>query len=447
VLLTRIFKASGRAGHRFPLDTSIAIVGAGVSGVTAAYALIKKGYRRITLFEAEQRVGGKVESVEVDGEWVELGALWVVQAADTIFRMAEDLGVLALKPFWHQLWVVERPDRPARIRVESYWGARSALEVTSGLWAFNWLIRRRAFRNVFQPGFHDLHPDLTSLTMAEFAKKHGFAAILDPFEIALYASGYNAMAYVPAPYFLKLMPRLERSRLLRRCSLSPGAWMFKGGYQKFWEGAVKRLTEQGLSPRLSAKVTAVNRGGPGQSQIVVTADGNTEVFDMLIVATAPNKTLDYLDATEEERDLFGRVRYFNYGSVVFRARGLNEHDWIALRYNMTPRRNGHLFAFCGLRSRLFFGSYSSDGRMPTGELDRKLAEDIAVVGGSLDAVVQRREWSYFPHVGVDDLSTGYYERLNSLQGQRGTYFLGGLFSFETTEYCAQFAEYLVDRHC
>ncbi|MGB6339195.1 MAG: FAD/NAD(P)-binding protein, partial [Candidatus Aminicenantaceae bacterium] len=58
-------------------STSIAIIGAGVSGLTAAYYLTKLGYRDVTVFERENYVGGKVLSYEYEGNTYELGAIIV----------------------------------------------------------------------------------------------------------------------------------------------------------------------------------------------------------------------------------------------------------------------------------------------------------------------------------------------------------------------------------
>jgi hypothetical protein len=51
----------GRAG--LPSHTSIAIVGAGPSGLSAATRLLELGYDDVTIFEASQRVGGRVYPV------------------------------------------------------------------------------------------------------------------------------------------------------------------------------------------------------------------------------------------------------------------------------------------------------------------------------------------------------------------------------------------------
>lgn len=52
----------------FPVQTRIAIVGAGPSGLSAAYALAKLGYNNVTIFEKCQIVSGMCESVDIEGE-------------------------------------------------------------------------------------------------------------------------------------------------------------------------------------------------------------------------------------------------------------------------------------------------------------------------------------------------------------------------------------------
>lgn len=51
----------------FPVNTRIGIVGAGPSGLSAAYALARLGYSNITVLDKYQTVGGMCESVEIEG--------------------------------------------------------------------------------------------------------------------------------------------------------------------------------------------------------------------------------------------------------------------------------------------------------------------------------------------------------------------------------------------
>ena len=55
---------------------SIAIIGAGMSGLTAANALAKSG-RTVTIFEARESIGGRIRTVDALGQSLDLGASWI----------------------------------------------------------------------------------------------------------------------------------------------------------------------------------------------------------------------------------------------------------------------------------------------------------------------------------------------------------------------------------
>ena len=54
---------------------------------------------------------------------------------------------------------------------------------------------------------------------------------------------------------------------------------------------------------------------------------------------------------------------------------------------------------------------------------------------------------YFPHFSEDCLTyQNPYQRLEQMQGENGTYFIGSLFNFESVEHNAQYAKYLINKH-
>ncbi len=58
-------------------DFDVVVVGAGLSGLVAARRLRQNGIRRIAVFEAAQRVGGRVLNQQVDADTVvEGGGQW-----------------------------------------------------------------------------------------------------------------------------------------------------------------------------------------------------------------------------------------------------------------------------------------------------------------------------------------------------------------------------------
>ncbi len=62
-----------------PIDKqkgSVIVVGAGISGLTAAYNLSKNGYD-VTILEANKRIGGRILSADFGGMKADLGASWI----------------------------------------------------------------------------------------------------------------------------------------------------------------------------------------------------------------------------------------------------------------------------------------------------------------------------------------------------------------------------------
>ena len=59
-------RAFGAHGHAQP---RIAVVGAGISGLTAAMTLKDAGFERVTVYESNDRVGGRTYTRKNDGFW------------------------------------------------------------------------------------------------------------------------------------------------------------------------------------------------------------------------------------------------------------------------------------------------------------------------------------------------------------------------------------------
>lgn len=58
------------------MDKRIIIIGAGAAGFATASTLISHGFRNIIILEAENRFGGRINTIPFGANVVDMGAQW-----------------------------------------------------------------------------------------------------------------------------------------------------------------------------------------------------------------------------------------------------------------------------------------------------------------------------------------------------------------------------------
>lgn len=81
-------------------EPRIVIIGAGLAGVTALSELLDNGYRNVVLLEAQDRVGGRIQTVPFGANVADLGAQWVHgEKNNVIYEMVSRYGLLDKSPY------------------------------------------------------------------------------------------------------------------------------------------------------------------------------------------------------------------------------------------------------------------------------------------------------------------------------------------------------------
>jgi uncharacterized protein len=294
-----------------PYERSVAVIGSGVSGLVAAYALSARD--RVTLFEADTRIGGHAHTHYVDrgdGYTVGVDSAFLVhndRTYPTLCRLFDELGI-----------ATQETDMSMSVRDDAngleYAGARGfggLVPSWSTLTRPRYLLMLAEIKRFHAAATRLLQtdPDVGAPpacggeTLGAFVDRHGFSRyFVDHFMTPLVAAVWScppgeALRY-PARY---LFVFLEHHGMLSVFG-SPAWRTVVGGSASYVEAILNRIDEV----RAGVPVTSVRRVADG---VAVTA-GATRIFDAAVIATHPDQALLMLaEPTAAERAVLGAITY------------------------------------------------------------------------------------------------------------------------------------------
>lgn len=278
---------------------TVAVIGAGVAGLTAAYVLQRR--YDVTVFEADDRLGGHAHTHELpDGTNIDSG--FIVHNERTYPNLLRLFGELGVR--------TQESEMSMSVRCEGcgleYAGARRL----PGLFAQpRSLVRGRYLRMLAEVTRFHRHARRTlvatgpDVTLGEFLRAGGYSTYFRqhfvlPVVSAVWSTGAELSARYPARY---LFTFLDHHGLLS-VGGSPTWRTVVGGSQQYVRRAVKELT----AVHVSTPVRALRRVEGG---VELLADGASR-FDRAVVATHPDQALRLLAVpTAAERSVLGAFRY------------------------------------------------------------------------------------------------------------------------------------------
>ncbi len=414
-------------------DQRIAIIGGGVAGLSAAYRLNQKGYTNVVVFEKSNRVGGKVSTFFYDGLAYETGAIVVSPHFTDFIKLAREVGI-EIKGYPGEFSYFENGDHMSHKQFLN--SEFSQWEILTSMVSTYFYSLRHP--EIARNGFKDIPEELTLPMNAFLLENPSLVPLARLLEPGFVTFGYGYYNQIPAIYYLKEM----HSTVLSMFAEGPET----GAYFYFPEGystLMQRLASYS-DVKTATPVTKVSRNDKGI--IKVTTNNETTEFDKLIIATPLDTAVSYLDTSNEEKELFEMIHYYNYYTLVFRASGLPK-ETISLATNTKPDFVDNL---------MMFGNPYKDNdvyiaymQVSVGTSDDKVLHNfikgVENLGGKVEKSLKLSQWSYFPHVSSSAMKSGYFEKLGSLQGKRNTYYVGSVLGHEFVPTTAAYSINLIDR--
>jgi predicted NAD/FAD-binding protein len=291
----------------------IAIIGAGISGLTAAYYLRHK--HNITVYESAPRIGGHTATVDIEYQGQDY-------AIDTGFIVYNDWTYPRFIELIEELGVETKPTEMSfSVRCDN-----SGLEYGGN--NLNTLFAQR--RNLLRPRFHKMLSDIlrfnreavrdlesgcisADTTLGEYlaSNRYGDAFIyqyLLPMGCAIWSASTESMIDFPLLFFT----RFFKNHGLLSVNDRPQWRVIQGGSRSYLEPLTREFQD---SIQLNAKVSSVRRR---QEDIeLVMANGRTLHYDQVIFGCHSDQALKMLaDATHAERDALTSIPYQSNAVVL-----------------------------------------------------------------------------------------------------------------------------------
>jgi monoamine oxidase len=194
---------------RADLDRRICIIGAGAAGLSAAYFLRQRGYSRVVVLEASDRVGGKCCSTGLGGALVEAGALGATGSYREVLALARETGIQVVQPP-DQFVFDERTREYLRLNT----AFRKSLSPASVAALARYFLAALRHRSLRRPGFARV-PAQLARPFSEWAEQRGMAALAPLLALPVTGFGYGALDATPAAYVLKYLHAENFLTLLR----------------------------------------------------------------------------------------------------------------------------------------------------------------------------------------------------------------------------------------
>lgn len=320
-----------------PGPKKIAVIGAGISGMAAAYHLSVDHH--VTLIEADDRLGGHARTVMAgkNGD----------QPVDTGFIVFNHVNYPNLVRLFEEL---EVPTAPSDM---SFAASIDGGKIEYGLRSVRAVFAQPA--NLLRPGFLRMIRDLTrfnaeasniatdsSVTLGQLMDQMNMGPwfrdyYLTPVSGAIWSTPKEEIMDFPA----QALVRFFRNHHLLAATGQHQWHTVQGGSIEYVTRLDRAMRARGVDIRLGRSVEAVKRDASG---VQVKQSGDWERFDEVIFATHSDDTLALLaDPTPAERAALGSVRYQSNEMVLHadaRAMPKRRATWSSWNYTERPGFTG-----------------------------------------------------------------------------------------------------------
>ncbi len=409
----------------------IAIVGAGISGLSSAYHLHKDF--DLTVFEKEDYLGGHTDTHDlvIDEKKIRVDSGFIIFCPEyypSFSSMLDELGV---------------ESQPTDMSFGAFNRQRNVLYNATSL---NKLFCQR--RNLLRPSFYRMLFDIVRFynsaekileseeshtTVSEYLRRKKYSKSfsqdhLMPMISALWSATPERVGSFPIRHLVEFFKNHGLMKLVNR----PQWLVVKNGSNSYVTALRKKLQ---VSWRVSSPVASIKRG---QYVEIVTKDRRRQQFDAVIIATHADHALEILeDASPEEHDILGAIDFEANHVVVHSDESImhpNKQSWASWNTEVPNDFDQHSQRVCTAN----YWMNSLQGLTLDTNVFTSLNSQHKIDPSKVYAE------RYYQHPVFTARSVAAQTRKSELDGKRNTYFVGAYWGWGFHEDGARSAKGVCD---
>lgn len=317
----------------------IAIIGAGVSGLTAAYLLSKK--HQVSVFEKSANIGGHTATVdvEVDKKWYAIDTGFIVfnnKTYPNYLALLDEIGVG--KQETQMSFSVHNSDTGLEYNghnLDTLFAQRRNIFNPKFWWLVKEILR---FNKLCKQSYKAKNYDDT-LTLGDFLRGNKFSDFFSehyilPMGAAIWSSSLAQTQKFQFHFFVQFFNNHGLLNIADR----PQWYVIPGGSRSYLAPLCQSFAD---NIHLNVDITAITR--KNNAVQLYFADGAVQTFDEVVLACHSDQTLALLeDATELEQDILSGIPYSENSVVLHTDKRLlpkREKAWASWNYQLSAQRN------------------------------------------------------------------------------------------------------------
>lgn len=365
----------------------VAVIGAGFSGMFAAYLLEKEGID-VTVYEKKEYIGGHCQTIVSKNVYTELG---------TVFSFSKNIKELLI-----ELQVDYREHFVYKNYVDEHYNCVEHMSQKDVLMLIKELDRLKIILSQYPESlgsinFGYIHQDLM-VSFREFAEKHQLKYICQIITPFLSSFGLGSIDDLQAYYIFKVFDLNTLYSFIRGDKLL--------SFNKGTSELITKLSQNISDIRYSLEVKNVEVIG---DKVKVEAAYGSEYFDKVLITTKLPR-----DVIKDKlyNQLMKKIETNPFIAVAYEV---HNKDLATTYYKANLGKKGEIQFFFSSkqnnRTTLVAYAYGTISK----DIVEGMTRDLKQIGVNIKQLITVKQWYIFPHLTAENLTQDFYKDINDRQ--------------------------------